>query len=84
LQLKRTPPMDLLMDTTEETYQGSKTYYYTFVTTPKSDWSGLQDKKKYLCTDLCFRSLDPIAGQKSALVRQTGLGTKYDKDQKLS
>jgi hypothetical protein len=83
-QLKRAPPMDPLMGTTEETYQGSKTYYYAFGGIPKSDWSGLQDKSKRLCTDLCFRSLDPIAGQKSALVRQTGLGTKYDKDQKLS
>jgi hypothetical protein len=59
-QLKRAPPMDPLMGTTEETYQGSKTYYHAFGGIPKSDWSGLQDKSKRLCTDLCFRSLDPI------------------------
>jgi hypothetical protein len=76
--------MDPLMGTTEETYQGSKTYYYAFRGTPKSDWSGFQDKTKLLCTDLYFRSLDPIVGQKSTLVHQTGLGTKYDKEQKLS
>ena len=80
----RTAPANPKMGTTEETYPGSRVYYYAFGGAPKPDWSGIQDVNSRLLSDLCFRSLDPVAGQKSTLHRIKGLEKPYDRTQKLS
>jgi hypothetical protein len=77
-------PADPLMGSTEETYANSNVYYYAFGGKPKVDWSGLEHKPDRLLSDLCFRSLDPIAGQKSAVVRTKGLSERYEKSNKLT
>ena len=77
-------PADPLMGTTEETYPGSGSYYYSFGGEPKLDWSGIKDPSSRLLTDLCYRSLDPVAGQKSTIYRTKGLEKKYERTEKLS
>ena len=77
-------PGDPRMGTAEETYAGSGTYYYAFGGEPNYKWTGLADPSERLLGDLCFRSLDPIAGQKSALVRTKSLDLKLTNTSKLS
>ena len=66
--LSKPKPGDPRMGTTKDTYLGSGTYYYAFGGQPNYNWTGLTDPSEHLLGDLCFRSLDPIAGQKCALV----------------
>jgi hypothetical protein len=80
---KAVPP-DPLMGTTEETFPGSEVYYYAFGGAPKSDWSGIEDLDSHLLSDLCFRALDPVAGQKSTHYRIKGLEKQFDRTMKLS
>ena len=81
---RRAVPSNPRMGTTEETFPGSGVYYYAFGGAPKADWSGIEDTNTHLLSDLCFRSLDPVAGQKSTLYRIKGLDKTYDRTQKLS
>lgn len=82
----RSRPSDPLMGTTEETYAGSNVFYYAFGGVPKPDWSGLDASSERLLADTCFRSLDPVSGQKSGKYRTSGLelDEKYKKGMKLS
>lgn len=80
----RAAPVNPKMGTTEETYPGSGVYYYAFGGAPKPDWTGIEDPSSRLLSDLCFRSLDPVSGQKSTLHRIKGLKKQYDRSQKLS
>jgi hypothetical protein len=77
-------PASPLMGTTEETYTGSNSFYYAFGGEPKPDWSGIKDLSSRLLSDLCFRSLDPVSGQKSTHYRTKGLAKLYERGQKLS
>ena len=78
-------PNDPHMGTTEETYNGSNTYYYAFGGRPLADWSDIDDVDARLLTDLCSRPLDPVSGQKGSKIRSTGLKLKYDhKKQSIS
>ena len=72
------------MGTTEETYAGSGSYYYAFGGAPKVDWSGVENYSTRLLTDLCYQSLDPVSGQKSAIYRTKGIIKKFEKGDKLS
>lgn len=80
----RPRPSDPLMGTTEETYPGSGSFYYAFGGAPSVDWSKIGNLSSRLLTDLCYRSLDPVSGQKSALYRTKGLEKKFEKGEKLS
>ena len=80
----RNRPADPRMGSTEETYANSNTFYYAFGGKPKYDWSGLENRYDRLLSDLCFRSLDPIAGQKSAVLRTKGLTERFEKSHKLT
>ena len=71
-------PPNPTMGTCEETYPGSGSYYYVFGGKPKADWSGIEDLSSRTMSDLCFRSLDPVAGQKSSHYRTKPLSTKFD------
>ena len=77
-------PRDPVMGTTEETFLGSKEYYYAFGGEPNSTWTGLQQSTQRLLNDLCFRPLDPVSGQKSSVIRTKGLANKFTKQQKLT
>jgi hypothetical protein len=77
-------PKDPRMGSTEETYVGSNVFYYAFGGAPLPDWSGIKDPSSRLLSDLCYRSLDPVSGQKSTLYRTKGLSKPYDRSQKLS
>ena len=77
-------PPDPLMGSCEETYTGSKKYYYVFGGKPKPDWSGLQANQTTSVSDLCYRTLDPVAGQKGAVIRTTGLEKKFETKASLS
>ena len=77
-------PSNPLMGSTEESYPGSGVYYYAFGGKPKPDWTGIQDFSSRLMSDLCYRSLDPMSGQKSTHYRIKGLSKTYDRTQKLS
>ena len=76
-------PNDPLMGTTEETYQGSGVYYYKFGGTPKADWSGLATTDHKVASDLCYRSADPVKGQKSIKARTNGLSKKFSRGQNM-
>ena len=58
-------PRNPIMDTYEETYIGSNSFYLVFGRKPKVDWSGIEDLSSRSMSDLCFRSLDPAIGQKT-------------------
>ena len=77
-------PLGPLMGTTEESYPGSNVFYYAFGGEPKPDWSGIKDPSSRLMSDLCYRHLDPVSGQKSTHYRIKGLSKPYDRTQKLS
>lgn len=70
--------------TVEETYPGSNVYYYAFGGAPKWDWTGIQDPKLRLLSDPCYRSLDPVQGQKTAHHRTKSLAKKFENSMKLS
>jgi hypothetical protein len=70
--------------TVEETYPGSGIYYYAFGGAPKRDWSGIEDPSARLLSEACYRSLDPITGQKAAHYRTKPLSKKFEKSMKLS
>ena len=72
------------MGTCIETYKGSKSYHLLFGGKPKADWSGIEDPDSRTSSDLQFRSLDPVAGQKSTVYRQKGLSKKFDPKQNLN
>ena len=74
-------PPDPIMGTCIETYKGSKSYHLLFGGKPKADWSGIEDPDSRTSSDLQFRSLDPVAGQKSTVYRQKGLSKKFDPKQ---
>ena len=80
----RIRPSNPLMGTTEETYAGSNVFYYAFGGSPKADWSGLFKKSERLLADTCFRSLDPVTGQKSGHYRTKGLEETFKRGMKLS
>ena len=84
--INRARPTDPMMGTTEETYPGSNVFYYAFGGQPKTDWSGLDPSSERLLADTCFRSLDPVSGQKSGVYRTKGLEAddRYKKGMKLS
>ena len=77
-------PNNPKMGTTEETYSGSGDYYYAFGGEPLPDWSGIKDLDTRLLSDLCFRSVDPVSGQKSSVIRTRGISTKYQRKDKLA
>ena len=77
-------PVDPKMGTTEETYSGSGDYYYAFGGEPLHDWSGIKDLNSRLLSDLCFRPVDPVSGQKSSVLRTKGLASKYQRKDKLA
>ena len=77
-------PNNPKMGTTEETYNGSGDYYYAFGGEPLPDWSSIKDLNTRLLSDLCFRSVDPVSGQKSSVLRTKGLTTKYQRKDKLA
>ena len=77
-------PPDPIMGTCIETYKGSKSYHLLFGGKPKADWSGIEDPDSRTSSDLQFRSLDPVAGQKSTVYRQKGLSKKFDPKQNLN
>ena len=77
-------PINPKMGTTEETYNGSGDYYYAFGGEPLPDWSGIKDLNSRLLSDLCFRSVDPVSGQKSSVLRTKGMSTKYQRKDKLA
>ena len=70
-------PKDPLMGTCEETFKGSGSFYYVFGGKPKADWSGIKDLRERSMSDLCYRSLDPVVGQKSVHYRTKPLSSKY-------
>ena len=70
-------PQNPLMGTCEETYSGSGSYYYVFGGKPKADWTGIEDLNERSMSDLCFRSLDPVVGQKSVHSRTKPLSQKF-------
>ena len=77
-------PDDPLMGTTEETYDGSNSYYYAFGGKPDAHWmyiDGLDDRR---LSDQCFRPIDPVSGQKSSSFRQKGLAVKFTSKQRIS
>ena len=47
-------PSSTIMGSAKEAYIGSNSYYYSFGGKPQSDWSGIEDKKSRLLTNLCF------------------------------
>ncbi len=77
-------PRDPKMGTCEETFQGSNNYYLVFGGKPRADWSGIEDPDSRTMSDLCFRSLDPVAGQKSTIYRTKALSTKFEAKQSLA
>ena len=79
-----TRPGNSRMGTCEETYQGSNSYYMVFGGKPRSDWSGIEDLNSRSMSDLCFRSLDPVAGQKSTFYRTKPLSTKFEPKHNLT
>ena len=70
-------PNDPLMGTCEETFKGSGSFYYVFGGKPKADWTGIQDLDQRSMSDLCFRSLDPVTGQKGVHHRTKPLSPKF-------
>ena len=77
-------PSDPKMGTTEETYPGSGDFYYTFGGEPLPDWSNIKDPSTRLLSDLCFRPVDPVSGQKSSVIRTTGLKHSFSRKDKLT
>ena len=71
------------MGTAEESYPGSGVYYYYFGGEPLPDWSGLRPKAR-IRSNMCFRPLDPVAGQKSTIIRTTGMKEKFAKTSRLT
>ena len=78
------PPKNPRMGTCIETFIGSNSYHCLFGGTPKADWSGIQDPNQRSRSDLQFRSLDPVAGQKITLHRQKGLSKKFERKHNLT
>ena len=70
-------PQDPLMGTFQETYSCSGSFYYAFGGKPLANWTGIMNLNNRSMSDLCFRSLDPVAGQKSAYYRTKGLSNKF-------
>ena len=79
-----TRPQDPLMGTCQETYAGSGTFYYAFGGKPLADWTGIKDLSNRSMSDLCFRSLDPVAGQKSSYYRTKGLSNRFGSKESLT
>ena len=77
-------PPDPQMGKCEETYKGSKKYYYVFGGKPEPDWSGLQGNQNRSVSDLCYRTLDPVAGQKGTVIRTKGLSKEYESKASLT
>ena len=77
-------PKDPKMGTCIETFIGSNSFHCLFGGTPKADWSGIEDPDQRSRSDLQFRSLDPVAGQKSTLYRQKGLSKKFERKHNLT
>ena len=77
-------PSSPTMGTCQETYPGSKSFYFEFGGKPKADWTGIENTGDRIGSDLCFRSLDPVAGQKSTHYRTKGLSTKFDVKQSIT
>ena len=78
------PPPAPHLGTVEETYAGSGTYYFAFGGAPKRDLSGIEDPMARLLSEPCYRSLDPVAGQKTAHYRTKALPKRFDSSMKLS
>ena len=79
-----TKPKNPLMGTCQETYPYSGSFYFAFGGQPLADWTGIKDLNSRSMSDLCFRSLDPVAGQKSAHYRTKGLSTKFNNKSSLT
>ena len=77
-------PTKPIMGSVDETYPGSNVYYLSFGGVPKSDWSGRDSASNSPVTDLCYRPIDPVAGQKGSVYRSKGLDNKLKKGSKLS
>ena len=60
-----TKPPDPQMGSCEETYPGSKKYYYVFGGNPNPGWTGLEASQTTSVSDLCYRTLDPVFDQES-------------------
>ena len=76
-------PTKPIMGDVEETYKGSNVFYYSFGGVPKADWTD-REKSSAPVTDLCYRPIDPVAGQKGSIYRSKGLERKLSKKSKLS
>ena len=77
-------PTKPIMGNVEETYPGSNIYYFSFGGVPRSDWSGRDNSSNTPVTDLCYRPIDPVAGQKRSVYRSKGIQNKLKKGSKLS
>ena len=82
--IPKNKPSNPNMGTCEETYAGSSSYYLVFGGKPKPDWTGIEDITDRTMSDLCFRSLDPVAGQKSTYYRTKGITTKFEAKDSLN
>eukprot|EP01083_Nonionella_stella_P307628 1082052_1 len=78
------PPNAPLMGTVEETYAGSGQFNYIFGGKPLHDWSGLDTAVPRNPTDMCYRPLDRVSGQKGTIYRTKGADQLLSKTSKLS
>ena len=78
------PPPKPKMGSCEETYPGSGVFYYVFGGELSRYWQSIKDPSKRSFSDLCFRSLDPVSGQKSTRLRTKGISKKYDSRKSLT
>ena len=78
------PPPKPKMGSCEETYPGSGVFYYVFGGEPSRYWQSIKDPSKRSFSDLCFRSLDPVSGQKSTRLRTKGISKKYESRKSLT
>ena len=78
------PPNAPQMGTVEETYTGSGHFNYIFGGKPLHDWSGLDTADPRNPTDMCYRPLDRVSGQKGTIYRTKGATQLLTKTSKLS
>jgi hypothetical protein len=78
------PPNAPQMGIVEETYTGSGHYNFIFGGKPLYDWSGLDTTDPHTSSDMCYRPLDRVSGQKGTVYRTKGATQKLTRSIKLS
>ena len=78
------PPNAPKMGTVEETYAGSGHFNFIFGGKPLYDWSGLDTNSPHTSSDMCYRPLDRVSGQKGTVYRTKGATQKLSRSIKLS